>query len=146
MSKIVVITGAGAGVGRATAQEFARQGFDVVLLSRDAARLESAAEEARSQGVRALAIPTDVADSAAVDAAAEQVEAELGPIDVWVNVAMATVFSPVSKLTAEEVARGTSRSERPESPNQATRRASRLSASAPHHARGIADSRRRGIL
>jgi NAD(P)-dependent dehydrogenase (short-subunit alcohol dehydrogenase family) len=105
--KIVVITGAGAGVGRATVMEFARHGCDVALLSRDPERLEAAAAEARSCGVRALPIPTDVADAAAVEAAAERVEQELGPIDVWVNVAMATVFAPVSKLTPEEVARGT---------------------------------------
>ncbi|MBN8930010.1 MAG: short-chain dehydrogenase [Rhodospirillales bacterium 69-11] len=107
MSSIVVITGAGAGVGRATAMEFARNGHDVALLSRDPARLESAAAEARKFGVRALAIPTDVADAAAVESAADKVETELGPIDVWVNVAMATVFAPVAKLTPEEVARGT---------------------------------------
>ncbi len=107
MRKVVVITGAGAGVGRATATEFARNGCDVALLSRDPARLEAAAAEARGFGVRALPIPTDVADPDAVDAAASRVEAELGPIDVWVNVAMATVFSPVSKLTAAEVKRGT---------------------------------------
>lgn len=107
MSSIVVITGAGAGVGRATVMEFARNGHDVALLSRDPARLESAAAEARKFGVRALPIPTDVADAAAVEAAADKVEAELGPIDVWVNVAMATVFAPVAKLTPEEVARGT---------------------------------------
>ncbi|MBB3951511.1 NAD(P)-dependent dehydrogenase (short-subunit alcohol dehydrogenase family) [Aureimonas jatrophae] len=107
MNKIAVITGAGAGVGRATADEFARAGYDVVLLSRDPERLERAASYARSQGVRALAIPTDVADAAAVEAAADRAERELGAIDVWVNVAMATVFSPVSKLTPEEVERGT---------------------------------------
>ncbi|NEM46670.1 MAG: SDR family NAD(P)-dependent oxidoreductase, partial [Xanthomonas perforans] len=66
MNKIVVITGAGAGVGRATADEFARAGYDVVLLSRDPERLEHAARYARQQGVRALPIPTDVADAAAV--------------------------------------------------------------------------------
>lgn len=107
MNKIVVITGAGAGVGRATADEFARAGYDVVLLSRDPERLEYAASYARKQGVRALPIPTDVADAAAVEAAADRAERELGPIDVWVNVAMATVFSPVAKLTPEEVERGT---------------------------------------
>jgi NAD(P)-dependent dehydrogenase (short-subunit alcohol dehydrogenase family) len=107
MPKVAVIIGAGASVGRATAEEFARHGFDVALLSRDAARLEQAAGELRRKGVRALPIPTDVADAAAVEAAADRAEAELGPIDVWVNVAMATVFSPVSQLTAAEVERGT---------------------------------------
>ena len=107
VSKIVVITGAGAGVGRATVGEFARHGYDIALLSRDSGRLEEAAAEARACGVRALPISTDVADAEAVEAAATRVEEELGPIDVWVNVAMATVFSPVAKLTAKEVARGT---------------------------------------
>ncbi len=107
MAKIAVITGAGAGVGRATADMFAKAGYDVALLSRDPDRLERAADEARRFGVRALPIPTDVADAEAVEAAADRVERELGPIDVWVNVAMATVFAPVSKLTAEEVKRGT---------------------------------------
>ena len=107
MPRIVVITGAGAGVGRAAATEFARNGCDVALLSRDPDRLEQAATELRAFGVRALPIPTDVADANAVDAAADQVEQQLGPIDVWVNVAMATVFAPVHKLTAEEFQRGT---------------------------------------
>jgi len=107
MTKIVVVTGAGAGVGRATATEFARNGCDVALLSRDPDRLETAAAELRAMGVRALPISTDVADAAAVDAAADRVEAELGPIDVWVNVAMATVFAPVHRLTPEEFQRGT---------------------------------------
>ncbi|MGI4801997.1 MAG: SDR family oxidoreductase [Janthinobacterium lividum] len=107
MNKIAVITGAGAGVGRAAVEEFARNGYDVALLSRDNDRLEQAAADIRRYGVRALPIPTDVADADAVEAAATKVEKELGPIDVWVNVAMATVFAPVSKLTAEEVKRGT---------------------------------------
>jgi short-subunit dehydrogenase len=107
MRKVVVITGAGAGVGRAVATEFARNGCDVALLSRDPDRLERAAAELRHFGVRALPIPTDVADAKAVDAAAERIEGELGPIDVWVNVAMATVFAPVHKLTPEEFQRGT---------------------------------------
>lgn len=108
MAGIVVVTGASAGVGRATVEEFARHGFDVALLARDPDRVERVAAELRSgRGVRALAIPTDMADAKAVEAAATRVEAELGPIDVWVNVAMATVFAPVSALTAEEVERGT---------------------------------------
>lgn len=107
MSKVVVITGASAGVGRATADEFARQGYDVALLARDPDRLDMAAREIRRFGVLALPIPTDVADDAAVEAAAQRVETELGPIDVWVNAAMATVFSPVADLKPEEIARGT---------------------------------------
>src|SRR4051794_31069660 len=107
MAGIVVITGAGAGVGRAVATEFARSGYDLGLLARDPARLEGAAAELRGFGVRALPIPTDVADPAAVDRAADQIERELGPIDIWINVAMATVFAPVADLTPEEVRRGT---------------------------------------
>ena len=107
MPKIAVITGAGAGVGRAVVEEFAKDGYDIAMLSRDPDRLERAAQDVRRHGVRALAIPADVADADAVESAADKVEQELGPIDVWVNVAMATVFSPVSKLTAAEVERGT---------------------------------------
>jgi len=107
MRRVAVITGAGAGVGRATATEFARHGCDLALLSRDPLRLEHAAAELRRFGVRVLPIPTDVADARAVEAAADRVEQQLGPIDAWVNVAMATVFAPVHKLTAEEFQRGT---------------------------------------
>nr|WP_217906626.1 SDR family oxidoreductase [Bordetella genomosp. 11] len=103
----VVITGASAGVGRATALEFARQGADVALLARDAKALGATAREVRELGVRALPIAVDVADAKAVHRAAEQVEDELGPMDVWVNNAMLTVFSPLSKLTPEEYARVT---------------------------------------
>jgi short-subunit dehydrogenase len=108
MPNIVVVTGAGAGVGRAAAEEFARRGFDVALLARDRERLERAAHDiAARHGVRTLAIPTDVAHADAVEAAASAVEQQLGPIGIWVNVAMATVFAPVSALTSAEVERGT---------------------------------------
>ena len=95
---IVVVTGASAGVGRATALEFARQGIDVVLLARNAARLEAATEEVRGQGVRALPIVADVADANAVEAAANRIETEFGPIDIWVNNAMATIFAPIDEV------------------------------------------------
>jgi short-subunit dehydrogenase len=108
MGKIVVVTGASAGVGRATAEEFAKHGYDVALLARNPERLERAAAELRkTYGIKAVALPTDVANADAVEAAASRAEDELGPIDVWVNVAMATVFAPVSKLTSREVERGT---------------------------------------
>src|ERR1700761_3617368 len=104
---IIVVTGASAGVGRATALEFARRGNDVAILARNHVRLETAADEIRQNGVKALPIIADVADFGAVDAAAARVERELGPIDVWVNNAMTTVFSPVEKISPEEVRRGT---------------------------------------
>ncbi|MFM0418809.1 SDR family oxidoreductase [Paraburkholderia aromaticivorans] len=108
MAKVVVVTGAGAGVGRATVEEFALHGYDVALLSRDKARIERAVQELRAAyGVHVVGIPVDVADADAVETAASRVERELGPIEVWVNVAMATVFAPVSKLTAREFERGT---------------------------------------
>lgn len=108
MAKVVVVTGAGAGVGRATVKEFALHGYDVALLSRDKARIERAVQELRAAyGVHVVGIPVDVADADAVETAASRVERELGPIEVWVNVAMATVFAPVSKLTAREFERGT---------------------------------------
>lgn len=107
MSQIVVITGAGAGVGRATARAFARAGCDVGLIGRNEARLEAAAAEIRRTGRRAFVAVADVADAAAVDEAAERIEAGLGPIDIWVNNAMATVFAPVADLQPEEVRRGT---------------------------------------
>lgn len=103
-----MITGAGAGVGRAVCEEFAKNGWHVALLSRDVARLERAASEIRERyDVKALAIPTDVASAEAVATAADRVELELGPIHTWVNVAMATVFGAVNTVTAAEVERGT---------------------------------------
>ena len=105
--KIVVVTGASAGVGRATALEFARLGADVALLARDAEALEETAEQVRSCGVRALSIALDVSVAEAVEAAAEQVEGTFGPIDVWVNNAMVTVFAPVARIAPAEFARVT---------------------------------------
>lgn len=107
MKKVVLITGAGAGVGRATALEFARNGYDVALVSRDAERLDSLADSIRDLGQQAVAIPTDVAKADEVEAAATRAEAELGPIDTWVNIAMATVFAPVADLTPDEALRAT---------------------------------------
>lgn len=108
MAKIAVVTGASAGVGRATAEEFARHGYDLGLIARGEERLEKAAADlSGTYGIRALPLSCDVADAAAVERAADRVEAELGPIDVWVNVAMATVFAPVSRLEPAEIERGT---------------------------------------
>jgi short-subunit dehydrogenase len=104
---VAVVTGAGAGVGRAAARAFAAAGYDVGLIGRDETRLGDAAREIAQVGRRAHAAPADVADAAAVDAAADAIAAALGPIDVWVNNAMATVFAPVAQTTAEEFARGT---------------------------------------
>lgn len=102
MQKVVVITGGSAGVGRAAARAFARAGYSVGILARGPQRVESACEEIRNEGGRALGIPTDVADAAQVERAAERVELELGPISVWVNNASTTVFARVLDMTAEE--------------------------------------------
>lgn len=104
---VVVITGASAGVGRATARAFAQQGAAVALLARGQAGLEGARRDVEAAGGRALAIPTDVADAAQVEAAAETIERELGPIDVWVNNAMVSVFAPVHETSPEDYRRVT---------------------------------------
>ena len=103
--RVAVITGASAGVGRATARAFAQHGFDVALLARGDAGLTAAAAEVEAAGGRALGIPTDVADFDQVDAAADQVERELGAIDVWVNDAMTTVFAPAWEVKPAEFKR-----------------------------------------
>src|SRR5437667_1194956 len=104
---VVVITGASAGVGGATGRACARPGADIGLLARGVDGLESARREGEAAGGRAIAIPTDVADADRVEAAADRIERELGPIDIWVNNAMVSVFSPVKELTPDEVRRVT---------------------------------------
>jgi NAD(P)-dependent dehydrogenase (short-subunit alcohol dehydrogenase family) len=105
--RVVVVTGASAGVGRATAIEFGRRGASVALLARGEKGLAAAAAEVERAGGRALPITIDVADPDAVDAAAERVEHELGAIDVWVNVAFTSVFAPLHQIAADEFRRVT---------------------------------------
>ncbi|HET7299947.1 MAG TPA: SDR family oxidoreductase [Oleiagrimonas sp.] len=105
--QIVVITGASAGVGRATAHAFARDGASVALLARENEALEDAADEVRALGGQALALAVDVSDAEQVEAAAARIEDELGPIDVWINAAMVTIFAPVHDIRADEVRRAT---------------------------------------
>jgi NAD(P)-dependent dehydrogenase (short-subunit alcohol dehydrogenase family) len=107
MTQTVVITGASAGIGRATARLFAERGANVALIARGYAGLEGAAKEVAEAGGRALAIAADVADFDQVVAAADQVEAELGPIDIWVNVAFTSVFAPFDEISAAEFRRVT---------------------------------------
>jgi NAD(P)-dependent dehydrogenase (short-subunit alcohol dehydrogenase family) len=105
--RTVVVTGASAGLGRAIALEFARQGDRVALLARDPGRLKEAADEVEQAGGTALAVPSDVSDWHAVDEAADRVARELGPVDVWVNNAMASVFGEFSSLSMQEFSRAT---------------------------------------
>jgi NAD(P)-dependent dehydrogenase (short-subunit alcohol dehydrogenase family) len=105
--QVVVVTGASAGVGRAIAHRFARDGARIGLIARDLESLEAVQREIEELGGDALCIPADVADADAMFAAAARVEASLGPIDVWINDAMATVFSPVWEMTPEEFKRVT---------------------------------------
>ncbi len=105
--EVVVVTGASGGVGRAVAHAFARRGAQVGLLARGEHGLEGARAEVESFGGKALVLPTDVADHEQVEAAAEAVEERFGPIDVWVNDAMATVFAPFLKVEPEEFKRAT---------------------------------------
>ena len=106
-SEVVVITGASAGVGRATARNFARHGARIALLARGTDGLEAAQREVQELGGTAIVIPVDVANPEQVEAAAARVEIDLGKIDIWINNAMASVFSPIKEMTPEEFRRVT---------------------------------------
>src|SRR4051812_33953802 len=105
--EVVVITGASAGVGRATVRRFAKEGARIGLLARGIDGLKAAEKEVAEAGGEALVIPTDVSDPAQVEAAAQQVENAFGPIDIWINDAMTSVFSPFKEMTPEEFRRVT---------------------------------------
>jgi short-subunit dehydrogenase len=105
--RVVVITGASAGLGRAMVREFARKGADVALIARGIDGLLGAKREVEEAGGRALIFPIDVSEAQAVENAASETEKKLGPIDVWVNNAMNSVFSPVKQMTADDYKRVT---------------------------------------
>jgi short-subunit dehydrogenase len=106
-ARVVVVTGASGGIGRATAVAFARRGDRVALLARGEVGLQAAAEDVRAAGGTPLVVPVDVADADAVERAADRIEAQLGPIDVWCNVAFTSVFAPFTEISAAEYARVT---------------------------------------
>src|SRR5690349_14249623 len=107
MTQVVAITGASAGVGRATARAFGREGYAVGLLARGRDGLDAAAREIEEAGGRALVLPTDVADPEQVEKAAGAIEDAFGPIDVWVNNAMTSVFARFWEIEADEYRRAT---------------------------------------
>jgi NAD(P)-dependent dehydrogenase (short-subunit alcohol dehydrogenase family) len=107
MSEVVVVTGATSGVGRAIAHRFAQEGAQIALLARNRAGLDATAKEVEQKGGKALPLPTDVADYDAVEAAAAATEEALGPIDVWVNCAMTTIFAFFEDIEPEEFKRAT---------------------------------------
>ncbi|RBY78945.1 short-chain dehydrogenase [Geodermatophilus sp. TF02-6] len=105
--RVVVVTGASGGIGQATAVALARRGDRVALLARGEKGLAGAAEDVRAAGGTPLVVPVDVSDAEAVEAAADRVERELGPVDVWCDVAFSTVFAPFDQVTTEEYRRVT---------------------------------------
>jgi NAD(P)-dependent dehydrogenase (short-subunit alcohol dehydrogenase family) len=105
--RVVVVTGASAGVGRAVARAFGARGAAVGLIARGEDGLVAAEREIRDAGGRALRMPADVSDAAAIEAAADRIEREIGPIDIWINNAMVSVFSPVREMRPEEYRRVT---------------------------------------
>ncbi len=107
MGKVAVITGGSAGIGRAAARAFAADGFAVGLIARGAERLQAARAELEAMGAQVHTVSADVADAAALAAAADEMMEALGPITVWVNNAMATIYSPISQLEPEELRRVT---------------------------------------
>ena len=104
---VAVVTGGTAGVGRATARLLADHGWDVAVLARGAERLDATRTDLEARGAHVLALEVDVADAGAVEDAAARVEDELGPVDVWINNAMATVYAPTWELDPHEFARAT---------------------------------------
>jgi NAD(P)-dependent dehydrogenase (short-subunit alcohol dehydrogenase family) len=106
-NQVVVVTGASAGIGRAVAERFGARGARVALIARGEAGLDGAAAAVRAKGGTALALPADVADFDAVDQAAQRATDELGPIDVWVNVAFTSVFAPFTEIKPDEFRRVT---------------------------------------
>jgi short-subunit dehydrogenase len=105
--EVVVVTGAGAGLGRAIVQAFARRGAYIGLVSRGEERLQDAKREVEEFGGKAVVLPGDVADPETTERAAAQTEAAFGPIDVWVNDAMTTIFSPFHQMSADDFKRVT---------------------------------------
>lgn len=105
--RVVVVTGASAGLGRSIVREFARKGADLALIARGVEGLQGAKREVEDAGGKAIIFPIDIADAEAVENAAAETEKQLGPIDVWVNNAMNSVFSPVAEMTPEDYKRVT---------------------------------------
>jgi NAD(P)-dependent dehydrogenase (short-subunit alcohol dehydrogenase family) len=107
MPQIVVVTGASGGIGRASAVAFGRRGATVVLIARGSKGLDAAASDVRDAGGTAVAMPLDMSDADGVFAAVDRIETEVGPIDVWVNVAFTSVFSPFEQISPQEYMRVT---------------------------------------